>query len=172
MVVLTQLIARRPLARLKFTAAVSIAVTFLVYLLILAPLMSGCLIDAYAQDHCASLFLHLITPLLTLADFIINDAPARRWRCSDALWATLPPIIWFGFILVLGTKGVRWHDGMAAPYMFLNYESPAGWFGWKPNTISMTSPGIGVFYVILLMTLIFIGIGLVLIRISKKQLHD
>ena len=154
MVVLCQLLDRKGTRRLalwKYMAAVSIFLTFLVYLLVLGPIMPGGILAAYRQDHYASLCLHLITPLLTIADFLRSDAdyPWKKWHAWLGL---VPPMVWLFFILLLGRLGVRWGQGnMTAPYPFLNYAAPAGWFGWMPETAGYTTLGIGVFYVILLM---------------------
>ena len=61
---------------LKYTAAVSIVITFLVYLLVLAPMVPGGLIAAYRQDHWASLCLHVLTPAFAVADFLLVDSHA------------------------------------------------------------------------------------------------
>lgn len=157
----------RHTAAVKFAATVSILVTFWVYLLILGPMTPGGLIAAYRADGWASLCMHFITPLLMGADFLLNDA-AYPWRGRHALWAVVPPFGYFLFILLLGGLGVRWYQGMSAPYMFLNYAAPCGWFGFLPQTMSDTTLGVGVFYVMLLMLGIFLLVGQVLIRLSRR----
>lgn len=158
---------RENTAAVKFAATVSIFVTFLVYLSVLGPMTPGGLIAAYRQDGWASLCLHLVTPLLTVADFCLNDAQ-RPWHFRHALFAALPPVIYFLFILLLGALGVRWYRGMAAPYPFLNYAAPCGWFGFMPETASATTLGIGVFYVMLALLALFLLAGALLLFISRK----
>ena len=152
----------------KFAATVSIFVTFLVYLCVLGPMTPGGLIAAYRQDGWASLCLHLVTPLLTLADFLLNDA-RRSWSFRHALAAILPPIAYFLFVLALGALGVRWYMGMAAPYLFLNYAAPCGWFGILPETAGPATLGIGVFYVMLLLLAVFLAAGLLLVHLSRRS---
>lgn len=154
-------------AVVKFTATVSILVTFLVYLLVLAPIRPGGVIGAYREDGYASLCLHLITPLLTLADFLISDAD-YPWRPVHSLCALIPPVVYFLFILLLGGAGVRWYMGMPVPYMFLNYAAPCGWFGIMPETAGVTTTGIGVFYVMLLLLGLFCLAGLALIALARR----
>ena len=168
-VALLQLIPRldRRLRLTKYAATVSIAITFLVYLLFLAPLVPGGIVAAYAQDHWASLCLHVVTPLSCVADFFISDASLRRWRGRDALWALLPPVLWLIGIRILGQCGLRWH-GMAAPYPFLNYAAPAGWFGWMPETASASSPGFGVAYAVALLLVLFIAVGRALLAAARR----
>ena len=166
-VVLLQLVSSRKHSVLKYTAAVSIFITFLVYLLVLAPMMPGGILAAYGQDHCASLCLHLITPALTVADFFLHDADGTRER-KHLFAALIPPCIYLIFILVLGKLGVRWGaQNMAAPYLFLNYAAPAGWFGYMPQTADYTTLGIGVFYCILAMLLLFILVAWVFLAIAN-----
>ena len=171
-VALAQLLARGRgpawLKPLKFSATVSITVTFLVYLTVLAPLTPGGLLAAYGADHCASLCLHVITPLLTLADFFLNDA-GFPWRRRHLLWAAAPPLGYLAFILALGRFGVRWGRGsMAAPYMFLNYEGPAGWFGFAPEAAGLTAPGIGAAYCMALLLLGILALGALLLALARR----
>ena len=166
-VVLLQLLSSREHRVLKYTAAVSIFITFLVFLVVLAPLVPGGIAAAYRQDHYASLCLHLITPTLTVADFFLNDAD-RIWEKKHIFAALVPPCIYLIFILVLGRLGVRWGAGnMTAPYLFLNYAAPAGWFGFMPQTASYTTLGIGVFYCILAMLLLFILTAWIFLALAK-----
>lgn len=158
---------RENTAAVKFAATVSILVTFWVYLSVLGPMTPGGLIAAYRQDGWASLCLHLVTPLLTAADFCLNDAQ-RSWRFRHVLWAALPPVIYFMFVLLLGALGVRWYRGMTAPYPFLNYAAPSGWFGFMPETASDTTLGVGVFYVMLALLALFLLAGALLLAISRK----
>lgn len=140
--------------RAKFSAAVSIAATMLVFLLVLAPMDPRGLIAAYAQDNCASLCLHFITPVSVLADFLLNDSGESY---SPAL-AIAPPICYFALIMALSLCGFRW-NGMAAPYPFLNYIAPAGWFGFMPESADLKTLGIGVFYAVIVMLAAFLIIG-------------
>ena len=151
----------------KFAATVSIAVTFLVYLTVIGPLMPGGLLAAYREDHWASLFMHLITPVLALADFMLNDS-GKSWGRRHALYALIPPAAWFLLILLLGRLGVSWH-GMAAPYPFLNYRAPAGWFGFRPDTLGANTLGLGVFYAMLLLLSAFLLMGRLLLWAAGKR---
>ena len=83
---------RKGLAVLKYTASVSIFVTFLVYLTVLAPLMPGGIMAAYTQDHWASLCLHVITPAAGIIDFFLNDAPEGAWHKRHVALALVPPV--------------------------------------------------------------------------------
>lgn len=160
---------RARLAAWKYSATVSVFITFLIYLVALGPMEPGGLLAAYRQDHWASLCLHVITPALCVADFLINDAPARRWDRRLVKLAVLPPLGYFGLVLILGACGVRWFRGMSAPYAFLNYDAPAGWFGFMPETASHTTLGVGVFYMFLLLLALFIATGAGLLRLARRR---
>ena len=49
---------------------------------------------------------------------------------------------------------------------FLNYAAPTGWFGWDLSQMGSESLGIGVVYMIVVLLLIFIGIGLLYLAIN------
>ncbi len=173
-VVLAQLLAgrRKPsaglkmLSMLKYAATVSVIVTFLIFLFVLAPVMPGGILAAYRQDHYASLCLHVITPVLTTLDFLFHDGD-HPWRLKQVFFCIVPPICYFIFILVLGASGVRW-KGMSAPYPFLNYSAPAGWFGFMPETAGIFTLGIGVFYAMIVLLALLLLLGWLLLLIMKK----
>ena len=165
-VVLVQLLCSHRAVRVwKFTATVSIAVTGLVFLTVLAPMHPGGFAAAYAQDHFASLCLHVLTPTLTLFDFLVNDTD-YSWHARHMLYAVLPPLGYFAGIETMALGGFRW-NGMAAPYPFLNWDAPAGWFGYMPETANYRTMGVGVFYAVLAMLLLFVLIGGALLGLVK-----
>lgn len=163
-VALWQLIrpASRAAARAKFAAAVSITATMIVFLIVLAPMHPRGFIAAYAQDNCASLCLHFISPLCVIADFLLNDSG----KAHSLALAMVPPAAYFGFILVLSLCGFRW-NGMTAPYPFLNYAASAGWFGFVPESADYTTLGVGVFYAVIAMLAAFLIIGRTLAFLAK-----
>lgn len=171
LVVLFQLVGKKNYSLWKYTAVVSIIITFLVYLLVLAPRMPGGLPAAYRQDHYASLCLHIITPVTATADFLLHDVN-YPWRAKHIFCALLPPVCYLLFILALGQAGVRWGRwNMTAPYLFLNYSAPAGWFGFMPETADYTTLGIGVFYAIIVMIGVFILVAWLLLRAAEKRVY-
>ena len=151
-----------PFLRLKYMATVSILVTFLIYLSVLAPLGAGGFLASYLSDHGASLCMHLLVPGLTVADFLLHDR-GDRLEDRDVALSILPPLVWFLLILLLGQSGVSWF-GMSAPYLFLNYSAPAGWFGFMPETAGRTTLGIGVAYAlaVLILLILLLGKGLLM----------
>ncbi len=169
-VVLLQLLfpAARPLPGLKFSAVVSIFVTFLVYLTVLGPVMPGGLPAAYAQDHGANFCLHLLTPALALFDFFRSDA-SYPYEKRHAALALIPPFVYFLFLLGLGLLGLRWRGDMLAPYPFLDYGSPAGWFGFVRGNGSLWTMRIGVFYAVLTLLLLFYAASRGLLLLARRR---
>lgn len=169
-VVLLQLLV--PTARflpwLKFSAVVSISVTFLVFLTVLGPVLPGGLPAAYAQDHGASFCLHLLNPALALYDFFRTDASFPYGKRHVRL-ALVPPSVYFLGILALGQLGLRWRGNMLAPYPFLDYGSPAGWFGFAAGGGRLWPLQIGAFYGVLVLLLLFSAVARLLLFLARRR---
>lgn len=154
----------------KFMMTISIAVTFTLYLCFLAPTNKLGFIGAYMSNGASSLCVHFITPLLAILDFVLFDYLFRSKR-SHVLFSTIPPLAYVAFSVFLGkVVGVRWGEhAMIAPYNFLNYGAKAGWFGFAPDTFNSTTLGIGVAYLLIIFTLIFICLGFVFLAIKNAR---
>lgn len=154
----------------KFMMTISIAVTFTLYLCFLAPTNKLGFIGAYMNNGCSSLCVHFITPLLAIFDFVLFDYKYKSSR-AHVYFATIPPLTYVAYAVCLSEfAGVRWGEhAMAAPYNFLNYKAPAGWFGFAPNTFNSTTLGVGVVYLLAIFTLIFIGIGIAFLAIKNAR---
>lgn len=61
------------LTALKFVMAVSIGVTFFVFMLLLAPTDAKGFIGAYQDNHYASLCEHFIAPVSSLIYYFVFD---------------------------------------------------------------------------------------------------
>ena len=82
--------------------------------------------------------------------------------------ALIPPVTWLLLILILGRCGVRWY-GTVAPYPFLNYAAPAGWFGFQPETAGASSLGIGVFYAICALIAVYLAVARLLLTLACRR---
>jgi hypothetical protein len=133
---------------IKFMFTASICLTFLVFSLILSPLMPKSYLFSLPN-----LLLHNLTAFLALADFILCD---RNFRPGKRTWllAAVMPGIYLVFALLLSRMGARF-SGKAVPYFFLNYEK-LGWF-------RIGSSGLGVVYWVAMIFFLvsLIGLGLV-----------
>lgn len=153
---------------IKYVLTTSVMLTFLVYLLLLAPLMPGGILRAYLSNQGGSLCLHFITPLLAIIDFILFDYGYQS-KPVHALYASVPPLLYAVFVIIAGQAGVRWFGTMMAPYNFLNYGAPTGWFGFDLSQMGLESMGIGVFYMIILVFFIFVGVGRLFLLASSHR---
>ncbi|MGN0342174.1 MAG: Pr6Pr family membrane protein [Roseburia sp.] len=144
----------------KFLLTLSITLTFLVYLCILAPTSEDGFMAAYFNNYAASFCVHFITPVLAIVDFLLFD---YRYESTPAhaIYAVIPPLVYVGYVLILGQCfGVRWSDGnMMAPYNFINYGAPTGWFGFDLSQADSYSLGVGVAYMIVALLILFILLG-------------
>ena len=150
---------------IKFLATISITITFLVFMFILAPTMPGGIINAYIGGYCGSFCLHFLTPLLTIIDFFLYDKEFTLKK-KHAVYAIIPPLGYFGYVLILSLLGVRWGN-MSAPYNFINFAAPTGWFGFDLSIMGFESLGIGVFYMVILLIIIFSLLGLLFIKVKQ-----
>ncbi|KXA22467.1 hypothetical protein HMPREF3208_00279 [Gardnerella vaginalis] len=154
----------------KFMMTIAIAVTFTLYLCFLAPTNKLGFIGAYMSNGCSSLCVHAIAPLLAIIDFILFDYRFRSTR-AHIYFATIPPLAYVAYAVMLSEfVGVRWGThAMRAPYNFLNYGAPAGWFGFAPQTFNATTLGVGVAYLLIVFTLIFIGVGTMFLALKDAR---
>lgn len=150
----------------KFLATISITLTFFVYMTILAPTIEGGIINSYLANGAGSLFVHFVTPILAIIDFLFFDKEYKSKK-NHALYAIVPPLSYVLFVVVASDLGLRWGT-MAAPYNFLNFKAPTGWFGFDLSLMSWETLGIGVFYMIVILSLLFIIIGRVFLLTHSK----
>lgn len=154
----------------KFMATISITLTCLAFMFLLAPTMATGFFGAYGGS---SFYLHLFSPVMAILDFILFDYnfKSNRWHKYFAL---VPPYMYCGYVVIASTLfNVRWGN-MMAPYNFLNFGAKTGWFGFDLSTINYETLGIGVAYNIIVLSLIFFGIGALFLKIkdSVKKLHE
>lgn len=143
---------------IKFALTLCISITWLIYMCILAPTSEDGFFVSYTHNHYGSLCLHMLTPVLAIIDFVLYDYNYVS-TVKHAIYAIIPPLVYVGFIVILALTGIRWGNGMYAPYNFLNFGADTGWFGLDLSRLSSTSLGVGVAYMIIVLVLIFIGIG-------------
>jgi len=138
---------------IKFMFTASIALTFVVFSLLLAPLMP----KSYLLSP-SNLFLHNITAFLALADFWIFD---RKIAVKKRTWllAAIMPALYLIFVLILASTGPRF-SGNLVPYFFLDYQK-LGWFRVGPD-------GMGVAYWIAILFALSGFIGWCILLVLKK----
>lgn len=152
---------------LKFIMTAGVVLTFLIFLCVLAPTSKSGFIGAYLYHNCGSMSMHLISPLLATVDFYINDRDYLP-SIKTALASTLFPVAYVAYIMFLSAAGYRWSHGMYAPYNFLNYGAPTGWWGLDLSLMSKATLGIGVGYMVIFMCFLLVALTLLLRRIKMK----
>lgn len=154
---------------IKFMATISITLTFFVYMLLLAPTNNYGFIGAYLNNGAGSLYVHFITPVLSIIDFLLYSEsyiPSEK----HVYYSVVPPLVYVGFIIVLGQVfHIRWYGDMLAPYNFLNYGASTGWFGFNLSLLSSKTLGIGTFYMIIILLIIFIGLGTLFLKLKRTK---
>lgn len=156
----------------KFMATISITLTFLIYLLFLAPTNENGIIYSYFHNGGGSFGVHFVAPVLAIVDFMFFDYRMQSNR-KHVLFAVIPPLCYVVLVVILAAFGMRWYGNMYAPYNFLNFGASTGWFGFDLSQVGSNSLGIGVFYMIVILLLIFLGIGrgyLALQKLRKKRI--
>ncbi|MCR5748403.1 MAG: hypothetical protein K6G03_11905 [Lachnospiraceae bacterium] len=152
-----------------FVTAVAITVTFLVYLLILAPTSSKGFIGAYQKAWCGSFTGHIVSPICYVIYFMLYDKNELNKK-EITLGSIAFPTFYLIFSLILSALGVKWGRDikMAMPYNFMNYDAPCGWFGIRPDTINSGTLGIGVAYMLVVLLILFLLVGKGLYALKKK----
>lgn len=141
----------------KFMAIISITLTFLIYLTLLAPTNEGGFLYAYFCNGAGSFCVHFVAPVLGILDFILFDYRYVSSRLH-ILYSIVPAYCYVIFVLILSHFGVRWGT-KRAPYNFLNFGAPTGWFGFDLSLMGSETLGIGVAYMVVVLTILFSGIG-------------
>lgn len=154
----------------KYVATISITLTFFIYLTLLAPTNANGFVYAYLNNGAGSLCVHMVGPVLAIIDFLLFDYEYISSK-KHALFATIPPLVYVGFVVILSVCGVRWGTKYA-PYNFLNFGAPTGWFGLDLSLLGSDTLGVGVFYMIIMLFIIFCGLGLLFLWLKdQRRLH-
>ena len=158
---LWQMFANKSMPRwcyvVKYAGTVAITITFLVFWLFLAPFMT----EDMPVFSLNSVCLHLVAPLLAIADFLIFDC---NWLSSKkTMWWTLVfPAYYFAFAVICSKCGVTFDSaGAVMPYFFMDFYT-YGWFTFqlKPFTL-------GVAYWLVAILAFVLGVGALYLRIKR-----
>lgn len=143
---------------LKFVFTVSITITGIVFCFFLAPFAD----QSYHVWSFYSILNHVVTPILAVADLFLDEYKVRL-KIKHVLLSTIPALVYFTLVGILGAFDYNFGRGETYPYFFMNFRSPAGFFGFasEPNFF-------GTFYWLLFFGLIMIGVGYIYILINAK----
>ena len=136
---------------LKFMFTSSILLTWGVFAVLLSPSMT----TAYLLSQ-SNFFLHNLTPVLALLDYLNFDSDSRVQSKHIPLSLVMPLFYTVFFCIAYAITGK-----LPVPYFFLDYKK----YGWY----RITRKGIGVFYWIGFLSLGLLGIGAAMLKL--KALH-
>ena len=146
---------------LKYVFTVSITLTGIIFCAVLAP---GAKNGGYNAWTLSSIITHIIVPILSVIDFFL-DGYRIRLKKIHIIYTTIPPLLYLIFASLLGAFGFDFGRGDTFPYFFLNYNSPAGFFGFSNEMPYM----IGSFYWILFVLGVILGIGAFYRKLYNKK---
>ncbi len=141
---------------LKFACTVAITLTFIVFWTVLAPVEFA----DYPQYLASAdnILCHTLVPLCAIADWLLNSQNFLHKK-GDFWWSVTLPLAYFIFAVVVSFTGVEFGYGAKVPYFFLDFYQ-YGWFG-------LTTFPFGVFWWILIILGIVLGIGCALLFFKK-----
>ena len=113
----------RALHLVKFVFTVSITLTGIVFCCVLAPTMPGSFRSA------ANVLTHVAVPRAAIVDLFLCRPQAIRF--THFAYALIPPVYYLIFAGIGYALGWDFGGGNNYPYFFLNWDSPAGAFGFS-----------------------------------------
>ena len=144
----------------KYIFTVSITITGLVFCTILAPFAD----EDYHPWRVCNLLTHVFSPFLAILDFFIDPYQVSLTK-RQVFLPLIPPFAYFLLASVLSATHIDFGRGVSYPYFFLNFNSPAGVFGFSPISPFF----IGSFYWIALLSLVVLFFAHLYARWSNKK---
>lgn len=145
---------------IKYVLTVSITLTGFVFTVILAPGAGNASYNAWTPW---SLIVHVFVPSLSIIDFFIDGYKISIEKKHVPL-VLVPPFLYVVFSSILFFLNVDFGRGDPFPYFFLNYSSPAGFFGTSDEMPYV----IGSFYWLIVLSLLVFGLGALYRFLYKK----
>ena len=147
---------------LKYVFTVSITITGLVFCTLLAPFAD----ESYHLWVLSGYMTHVFSPALAIADYFVDDYPFHP-QTKHVYLSILPPLIYFIFTMAFSGLKVDFGHGEFYPYYFLNFRSPAGFFGFSTQAPFF----IGSFYWVILFSalVLFIAWGYAKLSPAHKK---
>lgn len=139
----------------KYAVTLAITLTFVVFWTMLAPIQ--------LKDYPAyllqvdNILCHTLVPILAVCDWAVN-AQCFRHKKSDLWWSISTPLAYFAFVMICSLSGLEFGYGAKVPYFFLDFYQ-YGWF-------NLSSFPFGVFWWILIVLGIVLGIGFGLLKLK------
>ena len=154
------LLLSRPAGRawyvVKLTGTVSITLTGVVFVVMLAPLLGS------LAWNVQNTLTHVVVPIAAVADFFVIAAGAGIPRKS-VFWVLLPPFLYVIYAAVGFARGWEFIKGQNYPYFFLNWGSPAGAFGFSDKL-----PYLGCVWWILILMLFLLAVAWAYLALADR----
>lgn len=107
-----------PFPRVKGMVILAIFVTFLIYNLVLNP---GYAATPPEVNVMSNFIVHLIIPIMAMADWVLFDERGRYKRIDPALWLVFP-LFYVVYTMIRAQVGGPFPNGTQYPYPFLNLD--------------------------------------------------
>ncbi len=144
---------------LQFDLTICITLTGFVFCFILLPTLH------WDANNLCNILLHIVTPIAAIIDFLAFG-PKKTFTYKNAVATIILPLCYLGFASICYFAKVSFAiKGEYFPYFFLNYGSPAGFFGFSDKMPYF----MGSFYWIASLILIFIGIASLYVKILNRK---
>ncbi|MBQ3418117.1 MAG: Pr6Pr family membrane protein [Ruminococcus sp.] len=141
---------------LDYVGAVSITMTCSVFTFVLAPTLGDLAWTVY------NVLTHLIVPIAFIVDFFIIAVYGDIKKTHLPL-VLIPPLAYGIYAEIAYFAGWEFLKGQKYPYFFLNWDSPAGAFGFCEEL-----PFMGCVWWITALGIVFILVGIVYLLIVNK----
>ena len=134
-------------AVVKLAGTVSITLTGVVFVVMLAPVLGN------RAWNVQNTLTHVVVPAAAIADFFVAVS-GTEIRRKNVLFVAIPPLLYVIYAGIGYVRGWEFARGQNYPYFFLNWGSPAGAFGFSKELPYM---GCAWWLLILLAFLIAVG---------------
>lgn len=161
------------LKRIKLVSTTSISITFIVFGIILTPVLIKEGLPEVVSSY-SSIVMHQIIPLVAIADWIL-DAPDKKISFGYAPLALTFPLYYYIFTLIVPLFNIKfksYENGQTImsnfPYFFLDYEKN-GWVRFDGEYMGVVYWLIIIILFEILVSAFFILIKNLQYKKSKKQ---
>ena len=141
---------------IKFVFTIAITLTGAVFTFMLAPTLGDKAWDL------RNVLTHVVVPITAIVDFFVTGICGNVQK-KHIPYTLLPPLAYVIYAVIAFIAGWEFAPGKNYPYFFLNWNSPAGAFGFCKGL-----PFMGCVWWIILLSLLILGVGLVYVLILNK----
>lgn len=145
---------------IKFVGTISITLTGAVFCFVLAPTMQQ------GAWNIQNILTHVVVPAAGILDFFVTGISSNIKKSNDLL-VIVPPVLYAIYAGIGYVRNWQFAEGCNYPYFFLNWDSPAGAFGFTDELPYM---GCAWWILTLFCALLIVGMLYLLILDGLKKL--